>query len=83
VRLQVTDDVEATALLRAWAAGQPGAATARSDRYQQLRAAPPRYAANAGHAATDGPRARGVLRLADQQQGFGRIAPNSSGWHHK
>jgi hypothetical protein len=38
MRLQVTDDVEVTALLRAWAAGQPGAA----DRlvpivYQQLR----------------------------------------------
>jgi RNA polymerase sigma factor (TIGR02999 family) len=70
--LQVTDDVEVTALLRAWAAGQPGAA----DRlvpivYQQLRRRAAAYLRGERRNHTLQPTAlvhEAYLRLADQQQ---------------
>ena len=72
MRLQVTDDVEVTALLRAWAAGQPGAA----DRlvpivYQQLRRRAAAYLRGERRNHTLQPTAlvhEAYLRLADQQQ---------------
>ena len=68
----MTDDVEVTALLRAWAAGQPGAA----DRlvpivYQQLRRRAAVYLRGERRNHTLQPTAlvhEAYLRLADQQQ---------------
>ena len=72
MHLQVADTMEVTALLRAWAAGQPGAA----DRlvpviYQQLRHRAAAYLRGERHNHTLQPTAlvhEAYLRLADQEQ---------------